>query len=206
MISLETWRGRIGSWAGRAKLSSTSVGPKFDIYFGESMDIIGGISTSLLVCVIFFLLIVSGVEINPGPPRKDINSSSSSEEEIVVPKGFSFGETAQGNYVFSAPVPPLLDIKKRRVIVGSKKRPSKFRGHIKCEKVALASEYAPVPTNSSQISVKECLDVLELSAKVPRISVETQNETIPFLDSQEHQETPLSESQPRLTTAQSKIS
>ena len=72
--------------------------------------------------------------------------------------------------------------------------------------MALAPKCSISPTTSSQISVTESLDVLELSAKVPRISVETQNETIPFLDSQEHQETPLPESQPKLTTAQSKIS
>ena len=72
----------------------------------------------------------------------------------------------------------------KNVLVGSKKRLNKFRGHVKCEMLALAPECSIAPTTSSQISVTESLDVLELSAKVPRISVETQNETIPFLDSQ----------------------
>ena len=97
-------------------------------------------------------------------------------------------------------------MQKRRVLVSSKTRPKIFRGHMKREEVALAPEYSPVPTTSSQTSVTESLDVLELSAKVPRISVETQNEDIPFLDRQEHQETPLPESQPKHTTAESKIS
>ena len=94
----------------------------------------------------------------------------------------------------------------RRVLVGSKKRSNKFGGHQKHDKVALAHEYTPVPTTSSQISVTESLDVLELSPKVPRVSVETQNEIIQFLDSQGHQETPLPEGEPNLATARSKIS
>ena len=52
----------------------------------------------------------------------------------------------------------------------------------------------------------ESFDVLEISAMVPRISEETQNEIVQFLDSQEHQDTALPEDQPKLTTAHSKIS
>ena len=100
MISLEAWRGRIGSWAGRAKLPSTSRRPKFDTYFGMVSDIIRGISTSLLAAIIYILLIVSGVEINPGPPRKDLSSSFSSEEDIEVPKGFDFGGISRVNMKF----------------------------------------------------------------------------------------------------------
>ena len=204
MISLEAWRGRIGVWAGRVKLSSMISVPKMDLTLRHTLDILWGISTLLVAAVPVVLLIVGGVEINPGPPRKDL--SSSSEEEIEVPKGFDFGGNSKGEYVFSAPLTSIPKMQKRRVLVGSKKCPNKFRGHVKCEMVALAPECSIAPTTSSQISVTESLDVLELSAKVPRISVETQNETIPFLDSQEHQETPLPESQPKLTTAQSKIS
>ena len=198
MISIEAWRGRIGVWAGRRMLSSKVSAPKINISYRQTFDILWGISTHLVAAVMSILLIVGGVEVNPGPPRKDLTSSS--DEEIDVPKTFDFGETAKGIFVFSAPVTPKIRIDKRRVLVGSKKRP-KFGGHIKRDKVALAHEYVPVPTTSSQTSVTESLDVLELSAKVPRISVETQNEIIPFLDSQEHQETLLPEGQPKLTPA-----
>ena len=80
------------------------------------------------------LLIVGGVEVNPGTPRKDLTSSSN--ELIDVPKNFDFGETAKRIYVFSAPVTPKIRIDKRRVLVGSK-RSLKFGGHIKRDKVAL---------------------------------------------------------------------
>ena len=213
MISIEAWRGRIGGWNGRVKLSSSSSSKKLNFSLVQTLDVLWGISTILVATVITLLLIVGGVEVNPGPPRKD-PSTSCSEEDIEVPKTFDFGETAQGTFVFTAPVNP--KIMKRRVVVGSRKRP-KFGGHIKRDKVALAHEYVPVSTNSRQTSVTESLDVLELSAKVPRISVETQNETIPFLDSQEnetipfldsgeHQEILLPETQPKLATAESKIS
>ena len=89
MISLEAWRGRIGVWAGRVKLFSMIRAPKMDLTLRQTLDILWGISTLLVAAVLVVLLIVGGVEINPGPPRKDL--SSSSEEEIEVPKGFDFG-------------------------------------------------------------------------------------------------------------------
>ena len=67
-----------------------------------------------------------------------------------------------------------------RAVVGSKKRPNKFGAEMKREKVVLAPEYSPVPTTSSQTSVTESLDILELSAKVPRVCEETQNKIIAF--------------------------
>ena len=157
MISLEAWRGRIGTWAGRAKLSSTSGRPKFDISFGMDSDIFRVISTGLLAVVNYILLIVSGVEINPGPPRKDLNYTSSSEEDIEVPKDFEYGETSEGKFAFSAPITPIILKEKRRVVVSSKKCPKIFSGHINREKVALATGNSHVPTNSSQTSVTESL-------------------------------------------------
>ena len=203
MISIEAWRGRIGCWAGRVRFSSSSRNTSF-FTFCKIADSIWGISTSLSACVICMLLIVGGIEINPGPPRKDLNSTS--EDDIEVPTSFDFGEPSEGICVFSAPSTPIIKIHKRRVLVGSKKRPHKFSGHKKHDKVALAPEYSAIPTTSSQTSVTESLDVLELSAKVPRFSAETQIQIVPFLDSQEQQETPLPENQPKLTTAQTKIS
>ena len=123
-----------------------------------------------------------------------------------MPKSIDFGGTSQRNYVFSSPATPLPTIQKRRVVVGSEKRPNKFGVHRKREKVALDPEYYPVPINSCQTSVTESLDILELSAKVPRYSEENQNRIITFCDSQEHQATPLPEGQHKLTNAQSKIS
>ena len=177
MISIEAWRGRIGSWAGRVRLSSLLSGPKMNVSVRHILDILWGISSILVVAVISVILIVGGVELNPGPLRMDL--SSSSDEDLELPKGFDFGATCKGNYVFSLPPTSLSKMKyKRRVLVGSKMYPRKFGVHIKREKVALAPEYPPVPTSSSQTSVTESLDVLELSAKVPRISEETQNENI----------------------------
>ena len=127
MISIEAWRGTIGNWAGRARLSPISKGPRFVIPSGLFMDIIWGISTCLIACLIYVLLIVGAIEINPGPPRKDINSSS--EDEVEVPESFDFGEDTQGKYVFCAPVTPIQKKYTRRVLVGSKKRSNKFGGH-----------------------------------------------------------------------------
>ena len=90
MITLEAWRGRIGSWAGRVRLSSNLPRKISKGNFGGN---IRGKSTNLIACVIFVLLVVGGIEINPGPPRKDSNSSS--EGDIQVPKSFDFGETSE---------------------------------------------------------------------------------------------------------------
>ena len=204
VISLEAWRGGIGVWSGgRVKQSSNVSSPKLNVSQVQSLNILWGIATLLVAAVICMLLIIGGVRVNPGPPRMDFTSSP--EEEIDVPKSFDFGDSEKGIFVFSAPVTPKMRITKRRVQEGSKKRP-KFGGHINRDKVTLAHEYFPVPTTYIQTSVTESHDVLELSAKVPRISVETQNEIIPFFDILEHQETLLPESQPKLTTAQTIIS
>ena len=113
MFSLEAWRVRIGVWAGRVRMSSKDSAPKLNISLRQSLDILWGISTRLVAAVISVLLLVGGVELNPGPPRKDLNSSSSSEEEFEVPKCFDFCETSEGKYVFTAPITPIINLNKR---------------------------------------------------------------------------------------------
>ena len=160
MIPLKAWRGRIGVWAGRVRMSSKVSAAKKNIGLRQSLDILSGISTLLVAAVISGLLLVGGVELNPGPPRKDLNSSYSSEEEFEVPKSFDFCETSKGNYVFTAPITPIINLNKRRVLVGSKKRLNKFGGDIKSDKVALAPESSSVWIISSLTSVTDSLDVL----------------------------------------------
>ena len=125
MISIEAWCARIGSWAGRVRLSSKLSGLKMNVSVRHILDILWGISTLLVSAVISVILIVGGVELNPGPPQKDL--SSSSDEDLELPKSFDFGATCKSNYVFSSPATPLPTMKyKRRVLVGSKKYPRKF--------------------------------------------------------------------------------
>ena len=71
-----------------------------------------------------------------------------------------------------------------------------------------ASGNSPVPTSSSQISETESLDVLELAPKFSKLSGERPSGFIPLpaQGSQGHQNIPLQETQPKLTTAQAKIS
>ena len=164
------------------RLSSKAFAPKMNVSVWQIFKILWGISTILVAAVICLLLIVGGVEVNPGLPRKDLISSS--EDDLEVQKSIDFGGISQGNYVFSSPATPLHTMQKRRVVVGAKKRPNKFGAQMKREKVAIAPEYSPVPTTCRQTSVTESLDILELSTKVPRVSEETQNKIITFLDSQ----------------------
>ena len=70
MISLEAWRGRIGVWTRRAKLSSNISAPKSNISIEQTWVILWGMPTLLVAAVISVLLIVDGVEVNPGHPPK----------------------------------------------------------------------------------------------------------------------------------------
>ena len=71
----------------------------------QALDILWGISTLLVAVVICLLLIVGGVELNPGPPLRD---NSSSEDELEVPSCFDFAEhNMESKYTFSAPRLPL---------------------------------------------------------------------------------------------------
>ena len=102
MITLEAWTTRIGSWAGRFKTSSNNRAQKIYVPLWKIFDVLWGISTLLVASVVDTLLIVSGVDVNPRPPRKYMNSSS--DEDVELPENFA--EPSSGKYIFSAPVTP----------------------------------------------------------------------------------------------------
>ena len=58
------------------RLSFKAFAPKMNVSVRQIFDILWGISTILVAAVICLILIVGGVEVNPGPPRKHLNSSS----------------------------------------------------------------------------------------------------------------------------------
>ena len=74
MISLELYRARIGGWGGRGR-SPLSQCPFRKSPFSVFIDILWRISTRLLATTISALLMIGGVELNPGP-------GSTTEEEI----------------------------------------------------------------------------------------------------------------------------
>ena len=104
MISLEAWKGRIGvsNW-----------------FLVQSLDILWAIFTLLVAAVILVSLIVGGVEVHPGPPRKDLISSS--EEDIYVPKCIGFSETSIGKYVFSALITLIINVEKVAFLLALKR-------------------------------------------------------------------------------------
>ena len=74
MISLDLWRSRIGGWRGHAK--SQFLPPHFrKSYLSSFICLLLRITTCLSAITISILLIIGGVEINPGP-------GSTSDEEI----------------------------------------------------------------------------------------------------------------------------
>ena len=74
MISLELYRARIGGWGGRGR-SPLSQSQFRKSPFSVFIDILWRISTRLLATTISALLMIGGVELNPGP-------GSTTEEEI----------------------------------------------------------------------------------------------------------------------------
>ena len=104
MISLEAWRGRIGVWAGRVRLSSKVSAPKMNISVRQPLDILWGISTLLVAAVICLLSIVGGVEVNPGPLRRD---NSNSEDDLEIPLVSILQNIWKVNISFLHPKPPL---------------------------------------------------------------------------------------------------
>ena len=74
MISLDLWRSRIGGWRGHAK--SQFLPPHFrKSYLSSFICLLWRITTCLSAITISILLIIGGVEINPGP-------GSTTDEEI----------------------------------------------------------------------------------------------------------------------------
>ena len=70
MIDISLWRARIGSWG--AKVSSACNSPHFTHSTTQQTGQILAISCILLAVVIKLLLVIGGVELNPGPtPLED---------------------------------------------------------------------------------------------------------------------------------------
>ena len=90
MISFKAWRGRIGVGEGRVMISSKAFAPKMNVSFRQIFDILWDISKILVAAFICLILIVGGVEVIPGPPRKDLNSSF--EDDLEVSKSMILEE------------------------------------------------------------------------------------------------------------------
>ena len=67
MIEIEQWRGRIGSF-NRAK-SYCRVSERKDLPFTSTSIFLGVLQTMMSAMVIGTLLLIGGVESNPGPPN-----------------------------------------------------------------------------------------------------------------------------------------
>ena len=162
MISLELWRARIGGWGRRIRSSSVPVSSS-RVEDG-CLDLMTGISIYLLTIIIAIMLVIGGVELNPGPISGD-------ESSIDLDVGnFLFADKEQVSKPFTAvpemsiAVPEMsIPIRIRRKSYGSKKRRKVFC----CEKRAPALDPSP---NSSQISnVVEALDNVGLESKIPKL-------------------------------------
>ena len=79
MISIELWRSRIGGWGGKCRLSRACDETHNFYPITKQADPILTLSCCLLMVVIRILLVIGGVELNPGPTGGDPNASSSEE-------------------------------------------------------------------------------------------------------------------------------
>ena len=86
MISLELWRARIGGWGSRKNLSSeSSYTPPTNCSTSHFFcDALRGITICLLASVITILLVIGGIEMNPGPPKKIIVEDPSQEKNLPI--------------------------------------------------------------------------------------------------------------------------
>ena len=75
MILLELYRARIGGWGGRGRFQLLQSQFRKSL-FSVFIDKLWRISTCLLATTISALLIIGGIELNPGP-------GSTTEEEII---------------------------------------------------------------------------------------------------------------------------
>ena len=96
MISIELWRARIGGWRGGAK-STPGITNPHQIFNGQlvlNKEVYNVLLCCMATILIGILLIIGGVELNPGPPKKASNSSSDDETVITCLQGefvlFSF--------------------------------------------------------------------------------------------------------------------
>ena len=167
----------------------------------------GVIVTCLITSVIKVLLIIGGIELNPGPPKMNIISDRSEDEnELLHP--VSFTEPSDGVFEFQSQC-TITDSKaqanpksnRKRRIYGNRKRAKIFPGNRKAKvsvSSPLSSQSIEIPEN--EVSPTEGFEEFELLAKIPRIEREIEIEMEPLLDTSTIQFAPTVE-----TTAQSKI-
>ena len=79
MISIELWRSRIGGWGGKGRLPRACDETHNFYPITKQADPIIALSCCLLVVVIRILLVIGGVELNPGPTGGDPNASTSED-------------------------------------------------------------------------------------------------------------------------------
>ena len=93
MISIELWRARIGTW-GLRKVR------KFHLSPSQKSETL--LKSILLACVICMLLVIGGVELNPGPKDQDNKVRAESEFSLHVPDSFEFIEPSEAPVEFLA--------------------------------------------------------------------------------------------------------
>ena len=109
MISLELYRARIGGWGGRGR------SPLPQSHFRKSplsvfIDILWRISTRLLATTISALLMIGGVELNPGPGSTTEEEISPMEIEDCSQDAFVLSSQTLQRTPISSQVVPLNDL------------------------------------------------------------------------------------------------
>ena len=109
MISLELYRARIGGWGGRGR-SPLPQSQYRKSPFGIFIDILWRISTRLLATTISALLIIGGVELNPGPGSTTEEEISPMDMEDCYQDVFVFSSQPLQHTPISSQVVPLNDL------------------------------------------------------------------------------------------------
>ena len=109
MISLELYRARIGGWGGRGR-SPLSQCPFRKSHFSVFIDILWRISTRLLATTISALLMIGGVDLNPGPGSTTEEEISPMEIEDCSQDAFVLSSQALQRTPISSQVVPLNDL------------------------------------------------------------------------------------------------
>ena len=104
MISLDLWRSRIGGWRGHAK--SQFLPPHYRKSTLSMFCLLWRITTCLSAITISVLLLIGGIELNPGPGSTSGDEISPMEIEDSIHDTFDFSsETIQGTPISSQVVP-----------------------------------------------------------------------------------------------------
>ena len=104
MISLDLWRSRIGGWRGHAK--SQFLPPHYRKYTLSIFCLLWRITTCLSAITISVLLLIGGIELNPGPGSTSGEEISPMEIEDSLHDTFDFSsETLQRTPISSQVVP-----------------------------------------------------------------------------------------------------